>query len=69
MEATLRIEGMKCSGCVASVTDALRGVTGVRDVSVSLDDGQARVTADEAVGIEALVGAVRTAGYDAMPAT
>jgi copper chaperone len=68
MDTTLKIDGMKCGGCVASVTDALRGVAGVRDVAVSLDDGEARLTVDEAVGAEALIEAVRAAGFEAKPA-
>ena len=67
-ERTLKVEGMMCQHCVAHVTKALEGVDGVSNVRVSLDDGCA--TADVAKGVsdDALVAAVRDAGYDARTA-
>ena len=55
---------MTCGGCVARVEQALRGVAGVRDAAVELLTESARVSA-EAPNREALVQAVRGAGYDA----
>lgn len=62
----LRITGMHCAGCVGRVDQALRGVPGVRDVSVQLMTESAAVTADNAPAIrQELLNAVRAAGYDA----
>ena len=39
----LRIEGMHCAACVATVEKSLRRVNGVEDVMVNLTMGSARV--------------------------
>jgi len=45
---TIKISGMSCNHCVMRVTDALKGLDGVKDASVSLDDGgKAVVSYDE----------------------
>ncbi len=59
----LKIEGMRCGHCVASVKQALEAVPGVRTVSVDLDAGSARVEGD--ADPAALVAAVVQAGYRA----
>jgi copper chaperone len=38
---TIKISGMTCSGCVNSVTKALKGVEGVKEANVELEKGQA----------------------------
>lgn len=43
METTLRIEGMSCGHCVATVTDVLSEVDGVDEVNVSLAENSAVV--------------------------
>ena len=66
--ASIRIAGMTCGGCVSSVTRALRRVEGVADVDVSLERGEAMVRYDPArASGEALLAAVRGAGYEADP--
>jgi Cu+-exporting ATPase len=59
----LSIAGMSCAGCVASVENALKGVPGVREASVNFAEHTATVVG--AAPVEALVAAVRAAGYDA----
>jgi len=62
---TLKVDGMTCGGCVASVTRVLKTVEGVDDVSVTLVPGQAEVTFDPArTGVPALRAAVEGAGFD-----
>ena len=62
----LRIEGMTCDGCAAHVRQALEGVEGVRSVVVpGWQEGQATVVAESGLLDEALVEAVRAAGYSA----
>lgn len=60
---TLSIGGMTCGHCVRSVHAALGAVPGtdVRDVRV----GSAQVALDASVGADAVLAAVRDAGYDA----
>ena len=59
----LRIEGMHCGACVATVEKALRKVNGVEDVIVSLTMGSARVVG--AASANDLVTAVLNTGYSA----
>jgi copper chaperone len=62
---TLKVEGMTCGGCVASVTRVLRTVPGVDDVAVTLRPGEARVDFDPArTDVAALKAAIEGAGYD-----
>jgi len=63
----LSISGMSCAGCVKSVEDALRAVPGVREASVNLAERTAVVTGSAPA--EALIEAVRGAGYDAAELT
>ncbi len=62
------VTGMHCAGCVASVEDRLKQVTGVEEVRVNLDAGRAFVTAQEGVSDRDLIQAVESAGYQAKPA-
>lgn len=62
-DVTLSVSGMKCDGCVESVRDALEDVAGVERVEVSLDRGEARVTAGDGTDEDALATAVEEAGY------
>ena len=66
MESRIKIGGMTCGGCVASVTRALQGIDGVEKVDVSLEQGQANIRYDPArVNETALRSAVEDAGFDA----
>ncbi len=40
---TLKVRGMTCDGCVASVTRVLKEIDGVSNVDVSLDKAQATI--------------------------
>ena len=62
---TLKVNGMTCGGCVASVTRVLRVVPGVGEVAVALQPGTARVTYDpQRAALPALKRAVEDAGYE-----
>lgn len=63
MVKTLKIEGMMCAHCQAHVLTALEGVEGVSQVSVSLEENEAVLTADETVDDQKLIDAVTEAGY------
>ncbi|MBI5861523.1 MAG: heavy-metal-associated domain-containing protein [Rhodocyclales bacterium] len=63
---TIKVGGMTCGGCVASVTRVLSALDGVKNVTVSLEQAQAVVVADTAkVGREQLVQAIEDAGFEA----
>lgn len=62
---TLKVQGMTCQGCVASVTRVLKAVPGVRDVQVTLEPGTAKVSYDASQAtVQALEAAIEDAGYD-----
>jgi len=60
----LSINGMACAGCVTAVEDALKAVPGVSSAVVNLGERTALVEG-EGVSADALIEAVRKAGYDA----
>lgn len=45
--ATIKVEGMKCGKCSASVTKALKAAEGVEDVQVSSEKGEAVIKYDD----------------------
>ena len=47
---TVKIKGMRCGHCVASVTKALSGIDGIKNVQVNLEKGEA--TFDEAKPVD-----------------
>lgn len=60
----LKVTGMTCGGCTSNVTHALKAVSGVGDVTVSLSAGEATVQYDERLtSPEQLKSAVKIAGY------
>jgi Cu+-exporting ATPase len=61
----LPIEGMTCASCVRRVEKALKAVPGVANAEVNLATETAAVTLAESASPEALVAAVRDAGYEA----
>ena len=60
---TLSISGMTCNHCVANVDKALKAVSGVESVVVTLEPGSAEVTGSADKGI--LIKAITDAGYEA----
>lgn len=60
-----RVTGMNCNHCRTNVERAIRSVTGVTEVTVSLADEEARVEGD--YDEEALLQAVRQLGFDITP--
>jgi heavy metal translocating P-type ATPase len=65
-EVRLKVSGMNCAGCAATVQRAIESRPGVRSAAVSFTDGLATVVG-EALSPEALIAAVRDRGYDAEP--
>ena len=62
----IKIDGMTCGGCIASVYSATADIEGLDDISIELIDNQATVTFDDSkTDIEAIVSAIEDAGFDA----
>ncbi|NVK04361.1 MAG: heavy-metal-associated domain-containing protein [Flavobacteriia bacterium] len=59
----IRVEGMKCQGCVEGVTNALKSVPGIDDIDVSLEEGKASFTSSETVNLSQVSEAVSKAGF------
>ncbi|MDI1259107.1 cation-translocating P-type ATPase [Aquabacterium sp.] len=69
-ESSLRIGGMHCTACAATIEQALQGVTGVTEVRVSAAGQCATVSWDvERTRPSELVQAIERAGYRATPDT
>lgn len=65
MEKILKVEGMSCNHCVATVKKALESVEGVSEANVLLEEKRAEVKLDKEVSSDELVKAVEEAGYSA----
>lgn len=63
-ETVLKVEGMTCGGCVRRVNHALRALDGVEVIEVRLDDGRVRVRHDARSSVDAMIEALRDAGYE-----
>jgi copper chaperone len=62
----LAIEGMTCDNCIKTLTKALKGVNGIKDVSVDRQNARATVTFDTTkTDMAAIHEAVVRAGYKA----
>lgn len=62
-EKTYTVTGMTCEHCVASVTEEVGEVDGVRNVRVDLASGAVTVTSDAELTNDAVRSAVEEAGY------
>jgi copper ion binding protein len=60
---TWTVTGMTCEHCVASVTEQVAELPGVRRVDVDLASGRLDVEADGALSDDDVRGAVEEAGY------
>jgi copper chaperone len=63
----LKVEGMTCGGCAASVKRALQGLDANARVDVDLTSKLVKV--DTAAPLAAVKNAVQDAGYDVLSAT
>ena len=62
----IKIDGMTCGGCVASIYNATADIDGLDDISIELIDNQATVTFDDSkTNIDTIVSAIEDAGFDA----
>ena len=63
MKKTVTVEGMSCMHCKMRVENALKAVPGVKNAAVDLRRGTAAIEVEN-VADEAILAAVRKAGYD-----
>ena len=66
MKKTLKIEGMMCAHCEATVKKALEAVEGVTGAEVSHETGSAVVSLGADVAADTLKKAVEDKGYDVL---
>ncbi len=59
----IKVSGMSCSHCARRIEEAIRGVSGVKEVKVELESGRVWVGASDGVKKEDVVRAVEQAGY------
>jgi copper chaperone CopZ len=57
------VTGMTCGHCVASVSEEISEISGVRDVAVELTTGLVTVTSDDPIDQADVRAAVAEAGY------
>ena len=62
-ETTYTVTGMTCDHCVASVTEEISGLDGVRAVAVDLPTGAVTVTSEAPLDEARVRAAVEEAGY------
>lgn len=64
MEKTVSIEGMSCNHCKMTVEKALKGIDGVQDVEVSLENKNAVIKSDKEISDSDIKNAIEDAGYE-----
>ncbi|HTF46036.1 MAG TPA: heavy-metal-associated domain-containing protein [Pseudonocardia sp.] len=60
------VSGMTCQHCVASVTEEVAALPGVRQVAIDLPTGSVTVVAERRLDAMALRQAIDEAGYELM---
>lgn len=58
-----KVEGMSCSGCVATVKAALKAIPGVIEAIVQLQEPQAIVSMQDTIPVETIAKAVSASGH------
>jgi copper chaperone len=65
MEQTVKIDGMKCDGCVKTVTEKFSELPGVTNVAVSLENKTATITSAAPVELTTLNAALAETKFTA----
>jgi copper chaperone len=61
--AHFTVTGMTCGHCVSAVTEEVKGLDGVTDVQVVLEDGSLTITSEREIDFADVAAAVDEAGY------
>ena len=64
METKIKVKGMMCQHCVMHVSEALKGLKGVKKVSVDLAKGEVLLESKVALPEADIKKAIEEAGYD-----
>ena len=64
MPTTIKVKGMSCQHCVASVTKALSEIEGITDVQVDLDKGEATFSEQSPVAEQSIKDAITKIGFE-----
>jgi copper chaperone len=64
MQAIIKVKGMSCQHCVASVTKALSEIEGITDVQVDLDKGEATFSEQGPVAEQSIKDAITKIGFE-----
>lgn len=62
MITNYKVTGMTCGNCVNHVTEEVKEIDGVKNVSVSLEGGSMVVESDAHIPFDAIIEAVKEAG-------
>jgi len=62
--STIKVKGMSCQHCVASVTKALSAIAGIADVKVSLEKGEATFNEKSPVAMDIIKDAITKIGFE-----
>ena len=62
--STVKVKGMSCQHCVASVTKTLSEVEGITDVQVDLDKGEATFNEQNPVDEQIIKDAITKIGFE-----
>jgi copper chaperone CopZ len=65
MKTILRSQDLSCPSCVAKIEKALKAIPGVATATVHFNTGRIEVEHGPAAAAEALLKAIRAAGYEA----
>ena len=61
---TVKVKGMSCQHCVASVTKALSEIEGITDVQVNLEKGEATFNEQSPVSKDTIKDAIAKIGFE-----
>ena len=64
MPTIIKVKGMSCQHCVASVTKALSEIEGITDVQVDLDKGEATFSEHSPVEVDTIKNAIARIGFE-----
>ena len=62
--ATIKVKGMSCQHCVASVTKALSEIAGITDVQVDLEKGEATFNEQSPLDEQVIRDAIARIGFE-----
>jgi copper ion binding protein len=61
---TIKVKGMSCQHCVASVTNALSDIAGITEVKVNLEKGEATFNEQSPVSKDTIKDAITKIGFE-----